>query len=168
MDLPRFKSPEEELSYLRAHVAEREAELIREGHFEYAGENAASEVISRYKEIPSRQVLPKEQIVGGLETAKIVLRLKPESHDTIMDELLGVMMEKGIKNALSVVEAMGSPHIDDDFHRLLVQYLKSGQNIPGLKEGMPMYKSLNMTLFEVSLPACFGVLWCRCCIFATR
>jgi len=30
--MPKFKSPEEELDYLRAHVAKREEELINLGH----------------------------------------------------------------------------------------------------------------------------------------
>ncbi len=151
--MPKFKSPEEELSYLREHVARREEELIREGRFEHAGDSAAAEVISEYKKVPAHKVLPREHMVSTMDAAKIVLRLKPEAHDTVMEELLGVMMEKGIKNALSVAEAMGNPHVDDDLHRLLVQYLKSGQSIPGLKESMPLYKSLHMTLFEISLPA---------------
>src|SRR3989338_5315596 len=91
-EMPKFKNPEEELEYLRAHVAKRE------------------------------------------------------------EELLGIVITKGIRNALSVVEAMGNPHVDDDFHRLLVQYLKTGQIIPDIKEGTPLHKSLNMTLFEITLP----------------
>jgi len=34
----------------------------------------------------------------------------------------------------------------------LVQYLKIGQIIKDLKESTPLYKSLNMTLFEITLP----------------
>ena len=69
-----------------------------------------------------------------------------------MEELLGIVVTKGVRNALSVVEAMGNPHIDDDFHRILIQYLKTGQGMLDFKEGTPIYKSLNMTLFEITLP----------------
>ena len=33
-ETPKFKTPEEELDYLRAHVARREEELKRGGHIE--------------------------------------------------------------------------------------------------------------------------------------
>ena len=66
------------------------------------------------------------------------MKLKPEMHDIIMEELLGIVVTKGVRNAFSVVEKMNSPHIDDDFHRLLIQYLKNGQVIFDLKEGTPL------------------------------
>ena len=33
-----------------------------------------------------------------------------------------------------------------------MQYLSSAHAIPGLKEGTPIFKALNMKLFEVTLP----------------
>ena len=126
-EMPKFKTPEEELAYLRAHVAKREQELIDKGHFEHASENAAKDVIKEYKEKSSEEVLHQNNILNKKEAEAIVLQLKPEAHDKIMEELLGILMTKGIKNALSVVEEMANPHIDDDFHRFLVQYLKTGK-----------------------------------------
>ncbi|OGI60692.1 hypothetical protein A2641_02210 [Candidatus Nomurabacteria bacterium RIFCSPHIGHO2_01_FULL_37_25] len=151
-EMPKFKNPEEELEYLRAHVAKREEELVKTGHFENAKENAAREVVGAYKELPAKQVVHSSHIISEKEAQGIVLALRPESHDNVMEELLGIVITKGIRNALSVVEAMGNPHVDDDFHRLLVQYLKTGQIIPDIKEGTPLHKSLNMTLFEITLP----------------
>ena len=151
-EMPKFKSPEEELNFLRAHVAKREQELINKGHFENTQEKAAQDVIAEYKEMPIGEIVHKDAILNKKETEGIVLKLKPEAHDTIMEELLGIVITKGIKNALSVVEAMNNPHIDDDFYRLLIQYLKTGQILSDLKENTPLYKSLNMTLFEVTLP----------------
>ena len=151
-EMPKFKTPEEELDYLRAHVAKREEELISLGHFENATEKATGDVISGYKKMPAEELMHKDNIIGKKEAEGIVLKLKPESHDTVMEELLGIVITKGIRNALSVVEAMNSPHIDDDFHRVLIQYLKTGQMISDFKEGTPIYKALNMTLFEITLP----------------
>ncbi len=150
--MPKFKTPEEELSYLRARISKREEELIELGHFENAKENAAKDIMGVYKNIPPEQVLHGSNIMNEKETKAIVLALKPELHDVVMEELLGIVITKGIKNALSVCEAMGSPHIDNDFHRFLIQYLKTGQVIKDLKENTPLYKSLNMTLFEITLP----------------
>jgi hypothetical protein len=151
-EMPKFKTPEEELDYLRAHVAKREEELVKLGHFENATENATKDVIGGYKNIPAEQLVHSSNIISEKEAKGIVLKLKPEPHDTVMEELLGLVITKGIRNALSVVEAMNSPHIDDDFHRVLIQYLKTGQMIPDFKEGTPIYKALNMTLFEITLP----------------
>ena len=150
--MPKFKSPEEELSYLRAHISKREEELMKKGHFEHAEENAIMDVIGEYKEIPKGEVLHKEHNLTKKEEEGIVLKLKPESHDSIMEELLGLVITKGIRNALSVAESMNNPHIDDDFHRILIQYLKNGQMISDFKEGSPLYKALHMTLFEITLP----------------
>lgn len=150
-EMPKFQTPEEELDYLRAHVSKREAELISLGHFEHANEHATRDVIGAYKEIPKEEVIHPNNAMSHKDTEGIVLKLKPEKHDVVMEELLGIVITKGIKNALSVAEVMNSPHIDDDFHRLLVQYLKTGQ-LADVKEGTPIHKALNMTLFEITLP----------------
>ncbi|MFA5937273.1 MAG: TraM recognition domain-containing protein [Candidatus Paceibacterota bacterium] len=150
-EIPKFKTPEEELNFLRAHVSKREQELIDAGHLEEANDNAVRDIIKEYKEKPSDQVLHKDNLINKREAESIVLQLKPELHDTIMEELLGIVITKGIRNALSIVEKMANPHVDDDFHRVLIQYLKTGQ-LADLKEGTPLYKSLNMTLFEITLP----------------
>ncbi|MFA6585839.1 MAG: TraM recognition domain-containing protein [Candidatus Paceibacterota bacterium] len=149
--VPKFKTPEEELDYLRAHVAKRERELVDKGNVEHANEDAVKDIIGAYKEKPLEQVVHKDNVIKNSEAEAIVLKLKPEAHDTIMEELLGIVITKGVRNALSIVEKMTSPHIDADFHRLLVQYLKTGK-VFDLKEGTSLYKSLNMTLFEITLP----------------
>src|SRR5665811_2147323 len=56
-EAPKFQSPEEELSYLRAHVANREQELMSQGHHERAQENAIMDVIGEYKDVPKEQVV---------------------------------------------------------------------------------------------------------------
>src|SRR3989344_305930 len=151
-EMPKFKTPEEELEFLRAHIAKKEADLISLGQFEHASDNAVRDVMGVYKNIPAREVLRKDNILDKKEKENIILALKPEPHDVIMEELSCVVITKGIRNALTVVEDMSNPHIDDDFHRLLIQYIKTGQVITDFKEGTPLYKSLNMTLFEITLP----------------
>jgi hypothetical protein len=69
-----------------------------------------------------------------------------------MLELMHLLTAKGVKNTLAVVEKMNSVHVTDDFHRLLVQYLKHGHEL-ALKEKTPLLSALRMTLFEVVLPA---------------
>lgn len=151
-EMPKFKNPEEELDYLRAHVKAREEQLIKIGHVEHAENNAARDVLGVYKDIPAEQLIHKDNLIREKEAEGIVLKLKPESHDATMEELLGIAITKGIRNALSVVETMNNPHVDDDFHRILIQYLKTGVAKIDLKEDSPIYKALHMTLFEITLP----------------
>ena len=151
-EMPKFKNPEEELNFLRAHVAKKEQELIDQGKFEHAEDNAIKHVIEGYQATKAEDAIHKDSLMKKEEVEGIVLKIKPEKHDVIMEELLGLVLSKGIRNAMSVVEAMNNPHVDDDFHRLLIQYLKAGDGIKDIKEGTPLYKSLNMTLFEITLP----------------
>ncbi len=148
---PKFKTPQEELEFLRAHIAEKEKALNGQGK-EVNKENLAHEVINSYRKYEPADVMHKSAVIGKKESEHLVLRLKPEPHDSKMEELLAILLDKGISNALSVVAKMNNPHLDDDFHRFLVQYLYTTHKVPGLKEGTPLFKSLDMTLFEVTLP----------------
>src|SRR6185295_12910803 len=109
-----------------------------------------------YKQVPADKVLHENHQLTKGEEKHLVLALAPEPHDTVMEELLGLVITRGIKNAMSVVNSMGNPHIDDDFHRLLIQYIKTGEILPEFKSDSKLDKSLHMTLFEVTLPPASG------------
>ncbi len=151
-NITKFKNPEEELAFLRSQVEKREKELQALGHFENARNNAISETISDYKLLPKEQILAPEHILKEEEKDDIVLKLKPELHDATMEELLGLVLTKGLLNTLSVVESMNNPHVEDDFHRILVQYFQTGKWDHKLREGSSLYRSLDMTIFEITLP----------------
>ena len=148
---PKFKTPEEELEFLRAHIAEKEKALIDQGQ-DYSKENLAHDVIQEYKKYEPEEVMHKSVVMEEGDANDFVLRLHPEPHDSKMEEMLGVLLDKGISTALSIIGKMNNPHLDDDFHRFLVQYLYSKHKIPGLKESTPLFKSLDMKLFEITLP----------------
>ncbi len=147
----KFSTPEEEISYLREQVAQREHELSKAGK-EPQKEAVVRETVKNYQATPVGQVLEKAYAMPAPRFEAIALDLAPEAHDAKMAELLDILQHHGIKNALSIVEAMDNPHVEDDFHRFLVEYLKEGHEASQLKEGTPLYKSLHMTLFEISLP----------------
>lgn len=150
-ELPQFQTPEEELTYLREEVKRRESVLATQGSTAEKKE-IASETLQAYKQIPQETVLPVVQQVTKDEKESFTLRLKPETHDAKMEELLGVLLSRGIKAALEMSHGFNNPHIDDDFHRFLVQYLVNTRALPGLKEGGVVFKGLHMTLYEVTLP----------------
>lgn len=148
---PKFKSAEEELAYLREHVQKREQALINEGTPQ-SHEEVTTELVEDYRDADIEMVLHPDLTLPEIAQEQIVLRLKPEAHDKNMEELLGILMEHGIKNALQILEKINDPHLDDDFHRFLVQFIHSGQMISDLKKENPLWKTLHMTLFEVTLP----------------
>jgi hypothetical protein len=148
---PKFKDAQEELAFLRAHIAEREQALSEQGQ-DINKESLTSDVISEYKKFDPADIMHHDVVVKEKDVDALVLRLKPEPHDAKMEEMLAILLDKGISNALSIMSRLNNPHIDDDFHRFLVQYLYSVHKVPGLKEGSPLFKSLNMKLFEITLP----------------
>lgn len=147
----RFTDPSEELAFLRAQVAEKERQLVEMGH-KPEREALVHDTLQAYKKVPASEVLHDTHRMSQGEVDAIVLDLPPEQDDDIMADLLGILQEKGIKNALSVAEQLGSAHIEDDFHRVLIQYIAHGYPAPGIPEKGPLWNVLNMSLFEVSLP----------------
>jgi hypothetical protein len=149
---PQFKNPEEELNFLRTAVREQQEKLNELG-IETNQEKLIAENLSQYKTVLPSEALAEGHRMEEGEIEAIVLDLAPETHDSQMEELLGILQERGIMNALSVVAGLHNPHIEDDFHRVLVQYLKAVEDENLKKRGTEkLFEELHMTLFEVSLP----------------
>ena len=148
----KFKTPEEELSYLREKVSNHERMLAEKGENASQEEVIKKEIIAHAEKKPE-DILDKDYALKKNEVESIVLDLSPEAHDTKMAELISVLQEKGVLNTLSVVDGLKNPHIEDDFHRFLVQYIKAGFRVVNYNEKNPIFKALKMTLFEVSLPS---------------
>lgn len=119
-------------------------------------EEAAREAVERYAQAQANDFLHESRVLPEHEVERVVLKLKPEAHDEKIEELFALMLEKGIKNALDVVTKIGDAHLEDDFHRFLVQYLHTIGAIPGLKKESNLAHELNHTLFSVALPAIEG------------
>ncbi len=149
--LPRFDSPEAEIAFLRERISNKEMEL-REKKTDFKLDEVVQQEISRYRDILPKQVLDDTYALAQHDAESIVLNLEPEQHDDKMSELLGIMNEKGIKNALTVLSNFKDPHLEDDFHRFLVQYIKHGYAPKDVDVSTPAFRGLNMTLYEVVLP----------------
>ncbi len=155
----RLETPEQELAYLRERLAAKEKEIAnmhqeagREVPVEHVKEAAFKETIGDYRSTPKDQILHKDFALSQEKSEAIVLELSPEEHDQKIAELLGIVQTHGIKNALDLVEKMNNPHVERDFERFLVQYLKAGFPALGMSEKAPEFKALHMTLYEVTLP----------------
>ncbi len=145
-----IETPEDELAYLRAQVEAKEQELASLKQ-EAPRSLVAHERILHHRE-NGAAVLSSRYQISDEHAQELALALDPESDDDTMAELKGIMEEKGIKNAFSVLEKLNSPHLEDDFHRFLVQYLIAGIPINGLAENQPAWKALHLTLYEIALP----------------
>ncbi|HEY4488341.1 MAG TPA: TraM recognition domain-containing protein [Candidatus Paceibacterota bacterium] len=146
--LEKFKSPEEELAYLRERVAEKERELeLPKDKIE--SERIAKREIAEYADVPAAKILHETVIMAEHETVRHVLKLDPEAHDTQLDGLLAIVAERGIKNALSVAARLKNPHLEDDFHRALVRYVAEGLPDKGMPVPEQINRALHLVLFEV-------------------
>lgn len=144
-----FSSQEQEISHLKNES--QRSYILQEGgekNIEVATKNA----IEKYALVEAQDFLHETRVLPAHEAERIVLRLRPETHDKKIEELFALMLEKGIKNALDLVKKINDPHLEDDFHRFLVQYLHTIGAIPGLKQDTELYKELDHTLFAITLP----------------
>ncbi len=158
--VPQLKTPQEELAYLRAQVAEKEKELLKQNvegtptpeQVHATREQVVHETLTTHHRTPQETTHAPSYQIASEEVGALALGLDPDNNDDTMSELHKIMEERGIKNALAVVEKLNNPHIDDDFHRFLVRYVAAGMPVKGLSEDAPRFKALHMTLYEVSLP----------------
>ncbi len=136
------------------------AHLSREAHTSYISQErgastmqeAVAKTVERYAKAEAREFLHESRVLPPHEAERIVLRLRPEAHDGKIEELFALMLEKGVKNALDIAHKTGDAHLEDDFHRFLVQYLHTIGAIPGMKEESALARELRHALFMVTLP----------------
>jgi hypothetical protein len=143
-----FSTQEQELSHIST---ESQKSYILQEKPNQSMESSAQTALEAYAQTQAHDFLHESRVLPAHEAEHIVLRLKPENHDKQIEELFAVMLDKGLKNALDIVKKIGDPHLEDDFHRFLVQYLHTLGAIPGLKEKDSIYIDLNHTLFSVAL-----------------
>jgi hypothetical protein len=142
----KFRTPQEELDYLKNKVAEKEKELSEKG-FVYQTGDAVFDEISRYRDKVTEDVLHTNYKLPEKKVSEIVLNLAPETHDSKMSELIEIIQTKGVKNALDILRAMKDPHLEDDFHRMLVQYIQG--DYPVKKMSKEVAKSTKFVLYEI-------------------
>jgi type IV secretory pathway TraG/TraD family ATPase VirD4 len=146
----KIASPKEELSFLKENILEREMANIKSEN-PVDRDTAIQDVVDEYTKKVPEHVFERGAVIPEKFRDEIVLRLRPEEHDTKMAELVFIVYEKGILNAIDIVQKLKDPHLTDDFHRFIIQYLKEGYSVAGLKEKTPLDRTLRRTLFEVSL-----------------
>ena len=149
----KFSSPEEELKYLREAVAHKESAMWQEQTApSNKTEAAISATITEYgKEIPQTK-LEEHLILENPQFETVVEHISSLPHREKMREIYQVLAEKGVLSAVKLSQALGNPHIEDDFHRVLVEYVRTGAIVPGLEKERDLSKLLHMEVYEVTLP----------------
>ncbi len=160
-----FKSKEEEIEYLHALILEKEQEkntekkdagsgiLIREDKQDKA--HQIGEILHKYKGEKTEDILNKNFVLNEEHVTTLSLGLQPEDHDDKLQKLIDIFLTEGVKNSFLVLEKIGDAHLEDDFHRFLVQYLLKTQT-EHAKKRLSSYretaKALGTSLFQVILP----------------
>lgn len=154
MEIPqqKFRTPEEEIAFLREEIARREQDLFsRNKEMDDADrETVGKEVVREYAEHDPSMVLEKNHQLPPFAVAEAHGSVELAPHK--IEEILHIAQEKGVRNALSVLERMNDPFLTDEVHRAFVTLIHNEKKVADLKEGMPLWKVFSMSLFEISLP----------------
>ncbi len=148
----RFSTPEEEIAYLRGEVARHERTLLDRNMLADQQEvvKAGSEALHEYAShdpkvvLMPRHQLDTDEVRGNAEYIKTA-RDKTE-------EVVRLAREKGIKNALTVLAELHDPYLTDEVHRKIIEEIKEGLKVSDVREGMPLWNVLHMSLFSIALP----------------
>lgn len=146
--LQKFKSPEEELAYLRERVREKE-QALEAAPSRLESDRIAKREVAAYAETHPATILHEEVVMPEHDIIHHVLKLEPEAHDVQMDELIRLVSTHGVRNALSVVARMKSPHLEDDLHRILVRYIAEGLPQGGSPPPEKIRHALDLALFTI-------------------
>src|SRR5262245_4885595 len=106
----KFKTPQEELQYLRDRVREKEREL-ESVPTRFEQDRLAKREVAEYGNVPAATILHETVRMPEHDIIHNVLKLEPETHDKQIDELLNLVATSGIRNALSVVARLKNPHL---------------------------------------------------------
>ena len=149
----KFSSPEEEIAFLRKQIANSERVLYdRAPEADQAEiETVNKEQLKEYVSFTPKMVLHPEYEIQGEELAQSVESLETTSDP--VEEVFQLALTKGIRNAMTVLDKTSSAYIIDEVHRKLIAHIKSGVELADLKEGVPPWHVLHMTLYEVTMPA---------------
>jgi DNA helicase HerA-like ATPase len=158
----QFKSKDDEIAFLRSLIAQKEEEQKKSAGFNLiAKENVPKKeeqiqgILNKYKETDPENLLSKNFQMSEEHVTTLSVGLSPEEHDGKMQGLIDIFLTEGIRNTFSVLAKMNDSHLEDDFHRFLVQYIlkvdtdKVNKNFGNYKETA---KALETSLYQVTMP----------------
>jgi hypothetical protein len=148
-----LRNKDDEIKFLQETL---ESEMQKENQFsEYFGktksENILSRILNNYKNTPKEEILHSNFSMTDKHITTLALGLAPEMHDAKIQKLIDIFVTEGVHNVFSILFKMNDPHLEDDFHRFLVQYILQD----GARKKMGKYqdtiKAIETTLYEIIL-----------------
>ncbi len=148
----QFTTPEEEIAFLRKQIAEKERVLLaRNPEADRSDrETLARQELKEYTTFTPQSVLDKDRIATPETTSAMSAQIE-SAHDPI-SEIVELALTEGVHQALTMLEKQNDPYLTDEVHRRLIEEIIAGKTVQGLKEGVPPWQVLHMSLFEVTLP----------------
>lgn len=150
-DIPAVPIVETELAHVREQVSLHEAVSSATGA-PVSKEQIVSRVLNEYAEKSPEEVLPEHAIIENPKFEEIVRSVDALPHREKIRELYAIMQERGILNAIKIAAGLNNPHVEEDFHHVLVHYIHTGSLIPGLDKEKEVKQELNRTVFEIVVP----------------
>ncbi|MCD5381120.1 MAG: type IV secretion system DNA-binding domain-containing protein [Candidatus Pacebacteria bacterium] len=149
----KFSSPEEEITFLRQQIAKKEQEVLGRsaGVDESDAETIVRQQINEYVSFTPKTILEPAYELDGNEL-KHSAKSVEFSHDPV-EEVMQIVFDKGIKNALTVLDKVNNAYVIDEVHKRIVEHVHKGAELADFKKGVPPWHLLHMTLYEVTLPA---------------
>lgn len=149
----QFSSPQDEIEFLRQQLAQKERTVLErvpeiDNHERL---HLAKEQLKEYSQFTPKMVLDQGYELSEHEMKEKTVQMEV-SHDPVED-ILRIAQERGIKNALTVLERTDNAFIVDEVHRRLVESIHTGAHLADFKEGVPPWHMLHMTLYAVALPS---------------
>ncbi|MFT5831636.1 MAG: hypothetical protein ACI9SY_000003 [Candidatus Paceibacteria bacterium] len=152
----QFSNPAEEVAYLREQLAHKEREVLsRTPELDpVERESIGKQEIKSYTSFTPKMILSPTYELSGHDMAEAVATVEMSINP--VEDIMQIAQEKGIKNALSVLDSTDDVYTIDEVHRRLIEMVSGGASVTGMKEGVPPWHVLHMTLYEVTLPAQSG------------
>ena len=149
----KFSTPEEEIAFLRQQIAARERALLERSQEVDAAdvETIGKAELQEYVSFTPKMVLDEQYEIKGEALAASVESLNTAADP--VEEMLQLAMEKGVRNAFTALDKTTNAYVIDEVHRRLIEHIRGGTEPADLKEGVPPWHVLHMTLYEVTLPA---------------
>lgn len=152
----QFDSAEAEVQYLRERIAMREREMLaRTPEVDHIDrDTVARQELREYGMFTPRVVLTGERVLDGHELSAQIQHIET-AHNPV-DEIVAIAFEKGIRNALTLLEKVENAYVVDEVHRQLIEHISQGKSVQDMKEGVPPWQVMHLVLFEVTLPELKG------------
>jgi len=144
-------TPKNEIEHLRNNIIEQNIESQNSTR-PLSVESVTKKVIQEHHDNVDIESIVNDRSVYLKGVEAMINSIGHKNTDGQVVELASLMLDKGVRVAMDVVEKMNTPELEDDFHRFLIKYLLSGHEDEVRDLPKKEWKALHMKLFEIVPP----------------